>query len=41
MHWLLDVHFGEDACRVQDENVQKILNIIRKIINLPRQTHEK
>jgi predicted transposase YbfD/YdcC len=32
MHWLLDVHFGEDFCRVQDENIQKVLNIIRKIV---------
>ena len=31
MHWLLDVHFGEDFCRVEDENVQQNLNIIRKI----------
>lgn len=32
MHWLLDVHFGEDNCRIQDENIQKVLNIIRKIV---------
>ena len=32
MHWILDVHFGEDNCRVQDENLQKILNIIRKVV---------
>ena len=32
MHWLLDVHFDEDSCRVQDENVQKVLNIIRKVV---------
>lgn len=32
MHWLLDVHFGEDDCRVQDENIQRVLNIIRKIV---------
>ena len=32
MHWLLDVHFNEDSCRVQDENVQQILNIVRKIV---------
>ena len=30
MHWLLDVHFGEDYCRVEDRNVQKNLNILRK-----------
>lgn len=32
MHWLLDVRFGEDFCRVQDETVQKVLNIIRKTV---------
>ena len=32
MHWLLDVHFDEDFCRVEDENVQLILNMIRKIV---------
>jgi predicted transposase YbfD/YdcC len=31
MHWLLDVHFDEDFCRVEDENVQQTLNIVRKI----------
>ena len=31
MHWLLDVHFEEDSCRVEDKNVQQNLNIIRKI----------
>jgi len=31
MHWLLDVHFGEDNCRIQNENAQKVLNMIRKI----------
>jgi len=31
MHWLLDVHFGEDFCRIEDENVQQVLNVIRKI----------
>jgi len=32
MHWLLDVHFVEDFCRVEDENVQQVLNMIRKIV---------
>ena len=32
MHWLLDVHFDEDYCRVQDKNVQQNLNIFRKIV---------
>jgi len=31
MHWLLDAHFGEDFCRVEDENVQQVLNVARKI----------
>ena len=31
MHWLLDVHFCEDSCRVRDENINQNLNIIRKI----------
>jgi predicted transposase YbfD/YdcC len=31
MHWLLDVHFGEDFCRIEDETVQQVLNVIRKI----------
>jgi len=31
MHWLLDVHFFEDNCRVRDSNVQQNINIARKI----------
>jgi predicted transposase YbfD/YdcC len=31
MHWLLDVHFGEDFCRVEDKNIQQNLNMVRKI----------
>jgi hypothetical protein len=31
MHWLLDVRFGEDFCRIEDRNVQQNLNIVRKI----------
>lgn len=35
MHWLLDVHFEEDWCRIEDKTVQKNLNIFRKAaINL-------
>jgi len=30
MHWLLDVHFGEDFCRIEDRNVQQNLNMARK-----------
>jgi hypothetical protein len=32
MHWLLDMHFQEDFCRIEDENIQRKLNIIRKIV---------
>lgn len=31
MHWLLDVTFSEDACRLLSENGQKTLNILRKL----------
>jgi predicted transposase YbfD/YdcC len=31
MHWLLDVHFDEDFCCVEDLNVQQNLNIVRKV----------
>ena len=37
MHWLLDVHFGEDFCRVAEQRTQESLNIIRKtVLNLIR-----
>jgi predicted transposase YbfD/YdcC len=32
MHWLLDVHFCEDFCRVAEQQTQESLNIIRKIV---------
>ena len=32
MHWMLDVHFGEDFCRVLNKDGQQNLNIIRKIV---------
>ena len=32
MHWLLDVHFGEDFCRIEDEDVQQVLNAIEHVI---------
>lgn len=38
MHWLLDVHFLEDKTKVWDMNIQKTLNIMRKIaLNLARE----
>ena len=30
MHWLLDVHFEEDWCRVEDRTIQENLNMLRK-----------
>lgn len=30
MHFLLDVHFEEDWCRVEDKSLQENLNIFRK-----------
>lgn len=35
MHWLLDVHFEEDWCRIENKAVQQNLNMFRKAaINL-------
>lgn len=35
MHWLLDVHFEEDQCRIESKDVQRSLNMFRKaVINL-------
>jgi len=42
MHWLLDVHFSEDKTRVWDMDVQKSLNILRKVaLNLAKQFKQK
>jgi len=41
MHWLLDAHFGEDFCRVEDENVQQVLNVARKIALNCVKTHRQ
>lgn len=42
MHWLLDVHLGEDSCRVEDKTIQQNLNMLRKLaINLIKQYKEK
>lgn len=30
MHWLLDVHYAEDSCRIQSLPLQKNLNMLRK-----------
>ena len=35
MHWLLDVHFEENWCRIESKEVQQCLNMFRKTaINL-------
>ena len=37
MHWLLDVLFDEDRCRIQSKNIQQNLNMLRKAaLNLIR-----
>jgi protein involved in sex pheromone biosynthesis len=41
MHWLLDVHFSEDFCRVEDKNVQQILNMVRKVAINSVKTYKK
>ncbi|MEL3904770.1 MAG: ISAs1 family transposase [Treponemataceae bacterium] len=42
MHWLLDVHFREDFCRVEDKTLQQALNIGRKVaLNLVKRYKEK
>lgn len=42
MHWLLDVDYGEDFCRLASERSQKTLNILRKTaINLLRRYKEQ
>ena len=30
MHWLLDVHYGEDYCRIENRTMQQNLNLLRK-----------
>jgi len=38
MHWLLDVHFEEDFCHVENKNIQQNLNMIRKLaLNIIKQ----
>ena len=42
MHWLLDVHFREDFCRLLDKNLQQALNIGRKVaLNLVSRYKQK
>lgn len=42
MHWLLDVRFEEDNCRVEDTNAQRNLNMLRKLsLNLIRLFRER
>lgn len=38
IHWLLDVNFNEDSCRVEDKNIQQNLNMIKKLaLNIIKQ----
>lgn len=30
IHWLLDVHYGEDYCRIENRTIQQNLNLLRK-----------
>ena len=30
MHWLLDIHFSEDSCRIVNRTIQQNLNMLRK-----------
>ena len=30
MHWLLDVRYGEDYCRIENRTAQQNLNLLRK-----------
>lgn len=42
MHRLLDVHFSEDQCRIEDKTIQQNLNMARKLaINLIKRHKEK
>lgn len=42
MHWLLDVHFSEDQCRIENKNIKQNLNMARKpAVNLIRRQKEK
>ena len=38
MRWILDVHFEEDFCRIENKNIQQNLNMLRKLaLNLIKQ----
>lgn len=42
MHWLLDIHFDEDDCRVEDKNVQQNMNMLHKAtLNVIKQYKSK
>jgi len=32
LHWVLDVNFGEDACRGKKDNAPEILSLIRRVV---------
>ena len=38
IHWILDVHFEEDFCCIEDKNIQQNLNMLRKLaLNIIKQ----
>ena len=42
MHWILDVDLGEDYCRIEDKNIQRNLNVLRKsALNIIKQYKTK
>lgn len=42
MHWLLDVHYSEDYCRIENRTSQQNLNLLRKFtISLIKQYKER
>ena len=42
MHWLLDIHYSEDFCRIVNQTIQQNLNMLRKFaLNLIKQFKTK
>ena len=42
MHWLLDVHFEEYYCRIEDKTIRDNLSLLRKLgLNIVRRYKEK
>jgi hypothetical protein len=40
MNWLLDVHLGEDFCRIEDETVLQVYSTVCKIALNCMKTHK-